>query len=73
LERDDTHARVATFGHADGFARSGRWNDRRRVRFEMDKGDGDWRIERLVVYPKGEEAEDEAAPDEVAPAEKDEE
>jgi len=59
FEQDNSRAKVASNAAADGFSRSGRWADQRRVRFEMDKVNGDWQIARLVVYPKGDAAEEE--------------
>lgn len=59
FEMDNARATVASNAHADGFARNGRWADQRRVRFAMNNVDGDWRIARLVVYPKDEEHQDE--------------
>jgi hypothetical protein len=57
FEMDNTRATVASNASAEGFARNGRWADQRRVRFAMNKQDGDWMISRLVVYPKDEEEE----------------
>jgi hypothetical protein len=59
FEMDNQRAKVASNAHADGFARNGHWADQRRVRLDMNQADGDWRIERLVVSPKDEEAEEE--------------
>jgi hypothetical protein len=59
FEMDHQRANVASNAHADGFSRNGRWADQRRVRLAMNQADGDWRIERLVVYPKDDEDEDE--------------
>jgi hypothetical protein len=58
FESEQTRAQVACYGAGDGFSRGGRWNDKRRVRFVMDKRDGDWLISDLRVFPKGEEPAD---------------
>jgi hypothetical protein len=54
LDPDHTKARVASNAVADGSSRNGPFKEERRVRAEMIQTDGDWRIQRLVVFPRGE-------------------